>query len=357
LILTVGQEHRDPLEIDVGGGLLYAVTFSVDGEYLFSGGDDGARVWRVQDGKQVARLEAGGTVLCLAVSKDGKWIAAGTRPGDVLVWDANTYKQVCALKDGRPVNGVDFSPDSTRIVSASDSNAAVVWDIVTRERVQTFRYGEWVLAAKYSPQGNRIATAIPDSIRVYDSNDYRLLVDIKVEFIPWYGSGLRWFNDYLVVVSDGKIKQFEASTGSTVSEWPVPNTNKFSCIALPKRGRFIGCSTNRTVTFWDMATHTQLALTQHLGDIGSIALSPDDSFIAIGGRDAKIVIQSLSHIIVSTISLNCQAYHLFALVIVTRGTQSLCFVYSPRSRNQTFRSTTLRSILGSSVNSRTQKHY
>ena len=55
-MLTVGQEHRDPMEIDVGGKL-YAVTFSADGEYIFSGSDNGVQVWRVEDGKQMAIME------------------------------------------------------------------------------------------------------------------------------------------------------------------------------------------------------------------------------------------------------------------------------------------------------------
>ena len=290
------------MEIDVGWGLSDAVTFSADSEYIFTGGQDGVRVRRVGDGKQMASMQAD-SVRCLAVSKDGKWIAGGTYLGDVLVWDANTYKQVFGHReDGvHEINGVDFSPDSTRLVSASDNWTAIVWDIATGERAQTFPHKDWVIAAKYSPQGGRIATATFHSVWVYDSNDGRLLLDINARVTQWFNGGLVWFNDHLLVLSEGKIKQFEASTGSAVSEWPLPDTDQFSCIALPKQGEFIACSTKRSVTFWDMATHTRLGLIQDPQDIRSIALSPDDRFIAISGRDAKIIIQSLSRIIVSTI--------------------------------------------------------
>jgi WD40 repeat protein len=64
-----------------------------------------------------------------------------------------------------------------------------------------------------------------------------------------------------------------------------------SCIALPKHGEFIAYSTKRTVTFWDTSTHTQLGLIQHPQDIRSIALSPDDRFLAIGGEGGKITIR------------------------------------------------------------------
>jgi len=299
-MLTVGEEHRDPMEIIVGGKL-YAVTFSPDGECMFSGGDSGVQVWRVKDGKPVATMEAE-LVRCLAVSNDGRWIAAGTVPGDVHVWDAKTYNQVFVHRvHFNYVNGVDFSPDSTRLVSASSNGTAAIY-IATSKQVHMLCHDDWVFAAKYSPQGDRIAIATLHCVRVYDSNDGRLLVEIKVKLTPLLNTALVWFNNHLLVVSDGKIKQFEASTGSAVSEWPVPDTNRYSCIALPKHGEFVAYSAGPTVTLWDTATHTELGLRQHSQRIHPIALSPDSRLLAIGGEDGKITINSLSWVTVRIVS-------------------------------------------------------
>ena len=276
------------------------MTFLANGKYLLIGELEGVRVWRVEDGKQVATLEARG-VRCLAVSKDGRWIAAGTMLSDVFVWYAKTFEKIVSHREWHAyrINGIDFSPDSTRLVSASD-NKTSIWDIATGKQVQTLDHGDWVpLAAKYSPQGDRIATAPPDSVQVWDSKDGRLLVHIPVTVTPWYNTGLLWFNNHLFVVSDSKIKQLEAYTGSAVSEWPVPDSNGFSCIALPKHGKFIAYSTHRTVTFWDTATHTQLGLIQHPQDISSIAVSQDDRFLAIVGRGGKITINTLVSLVSS----------------------------------------------------------
>ena len=258
-------------------------------------------MWRVEDGKKLATLEAEG-VHCLAVSNNRRWIAAGTFRGEVFVWDAKTYKKVIWLtpEDDRSINGVDFSPDSIRLVSASNNGTASIWDTATRERVQTLDHGySLVTAAKYSPQGDRIATATRDSVRVWDSNDGRLLVDFKVIVTPSRNTGLLLLNSHLFVVSGSKIKQIEASTGSVVSEWPVPDSSRFSSIALPKHAEFIAYSTQCTVTFWDTATHIQLGFIQHPQDMRSILVSPDDRFLAIVGDDGKITINSLSRISVS----------------------------------------------------------
>ena len=192
---------------------------------------------------------------CLAVSKDGRWIAGGTMFGEVIVWDAKTFKKVFSHRDdAKNINGADFSPDSTRLISASRDGTVTIWDITSRKRVQTLEHtgSGWVTAAKYSPQGDRIATATFGSVRVWDSNNGRLL---QVGSTSLYDTGLLWFSNHLFTMSDSKIKQIEASTGSAFSEWPVSKCDHFSCIALPEHGEFIACSTRRIVTFWDTATH------------------------------------------------------------------------------------------------------
>jgi WD40 repeat protein len=356
--LTVGQEGSPLIEID-GGSNIRAVAFTANGEHLVSGNAGGVQMWRVEDGKQMATMEESG-VVCLAVSKDGRWIAAGTYSGDVFVWGANTYEKVISHReDSRTIYGVDFSPDSTRLVSVSGNGTASIGDIATPtgKRVQTLDVGDWVQAAKYSPQGDRIATTTYNSVRVWDSNDGRLLVDIKVMVTPWFNNGLLWSNNFLFVVSDSKIKRFEASTGSAVSEWPVPDSINLSCIARPKHGKFIAYSTQRTVTFWDTTTHTQLGFIQCPQGMRSISVSPDDRFLAIGGQTGKINIHSLSHISVSFSRWIMVYINNFLAPIVFPCDSIPLSHIPPHSRNRTFATTTLCSILGSTINSQTRKHY
>jgi len=232
-MLTVGQVQSP-------------VTFAANGEYFVSGGTDGVRVWRMEDGELMATIKAE-HVQCVAFSQDGKRIAAGTYNGDVMVLDAKIYKHKCTTwQTNDVIRGIDISPDSTRLVVFGD-HTATVWDIATRERcVGPLRHEDYVLAAKYSPEGDRIATATRKSVRVYDVADGRLLVDVSVNVAPWYNTGLLWFNDHLLVMSDSGIKQMDASTGSQIWEWPVPSVSNPVCIAIPKHGQLIAYSANCT---------------------------------------------------------------------------------------------------------------
>ena len=271
------------------------MTFTANGEYLVSGGDDGVRVWQVKDGEQVATMQAK-DVRCVAVSKDdGNFIAVGSLWGDVLVWDTGTYEQFFADKIPHQsvIYDVDFAPNSSRLVSANNANhTAVIWDIGARKKVQTLdHHGQSVEAAKYSPQGDRIATAGLESVQVSDSDDGQLLVEMKAGPSPW--RGLRWFNNYLFVKTwDSKIKKIDESTGLTLSEWSVPHEG-LSYVALPQHGKFIAYSTKDNITFWDTLTHTQLGFISRSTERRSIAFSPDHR-LAIVSREKNIIIKTLS---------------------------------------------------------------
>ena len=278
------------------------MTFSANGEHLLSGGLSqnvcNVQVWRVQDGRRVATIKAK-SVVCLAVNL--KWIAGATQWGEVLVWDPETHEIVWKHKeDSSPIEAVDFSPDSTKLVSGSRNGTATIWDVASGEKIRTLQYKHSELrAAKYSSDGDRIATATSQSVHVWDSSNGQSLVDIPGGVSSFYNNGLRWFNNHIFVVSYSTIKQLDASTGSTVCEWPVSNSDNYSCIVVPRHGKFIAYSTSRSVTFWNTSTHLQIGLVKHTENICSIALSPDNGSLAIGGCYGTIITESLPHFIVS----------------------------------------------------------
>ena len=346
-MLIAKQEYSRIIDINTGDSV-WALRFTANDEYLVSGGNASVRVWRVKDGSPVTTLRTKQgpplkNVECVAVSKDGKFIAAGSIDCDVVVWNATTYKDVFAGKvtgSTSTIQDVDFSPDSTRLISANgDNNTATVWDIAAGKKVHTLSlsHDQSVLAAKYSPQGDRIATATRRSVRVWDSNDGQLLVDVEVGLSP--RQGLLWFNSHLYVkTNDSKIRQIDASTGSTISEWSVPSAN--SCIALPLHGQFIAYATKDNVTLWDTSTHTQHGLILHKSIRPSITFSPNDRLLAIVSQERRVVIKALS------------------LVEVRPCTNKFPFlICTPYTRNWKFGLKTLRLMRGNTVGWRRRRSY
>ena len=235
--------------------------------------------------------------MCLAVSNDGHWIAGGIFWGDVIVWDANTYKEKYRWRT-EIVSELDLSPDATRLVTAW-KDKATIWDVATGNEVRRLVDEDSIEAVKYSSEGDRIATVTRHHVRVWDSEDGRVMYEIKVSCRDQVS--LVWGYNLLFVASTDTVWKIKRSN---VSEWSIPETNETSCTTLQSRGEFVVAATSRVIRFWDISTHAQLPPIQHSQDRRSITLSPDDQFIAIAGKDGKITIKQLSHISVS-ISCRC----------------------------------------------------
>ena len=291
--------------IETGGNRpIYSVAFHPDGMHLLSGNKDGVRRWRVADGLEVGNRIEMDIVNAISVSRDGKWIVCGTEKG-ASVWDAKIREKAIAVEGAEDVNAVDISPESTRFATAAgghdDNKAASIWNIITGERlVGPLQHDNCIIGIKFSPNGEHIATAIVNrSIHVLDSRNGDQLITIKTD-IPgsWPSTPLAWSNNgqQVFAASRGrKTKSFDVSTGSQLAE-SEPEEAPGISIDLATNGKFLaqGISGDRSISFCDTSTLTRIGPDSQY--IYSIALSPDCSHVATGGRDGNITIRNLNNI-------------------------------------------------------------
>ncbi|KAK1926929.1 putative general transcriptional repressor [Papiliotrema laurentii] len=127
---------------------IYSLDFSRDGRFLVSGsGDKSARIWDIEKGVCVFDLriedflhndhgpiDAG--ITSVALSPDGKLVAAGSLDTMVRVWNVQTGQQVERLKGHKDsVYSVAFSPDGKCLVSGSLDRTLRVWDLTGTKKV------------------------------------------------------------------------------------------------------------------------------------------------------------------------------------------------------------------------------
>ncbi|KAF8550392.1 WD40 repeat-like protein, partial [Imleria badia] len=237
-------------------------------------------------------MDAGGEVFSIAVSRDGKWIVSGTERGFVTVWNAESHEKVNEFAGhGDRVGAVDVSPGGTRIATGSKDKSASIWLLSTGERlVGWLKHDHWVAAVKFSPDGYLIATATwnTDSVRIYNSQDGRLLFDIPIQPVGSTLNGsLSWSRDskqLFALSHDGNIICLDASTGDSLSTWPIHKSNNPRCISLASNGVFIAASGDSSVSFWNTTTREQIGpVVKHAHDIWSMALSANYDLV-VGGE-------------------------------------------------------------------------
>ena len=171
-------------------------------------------VWDAITGQERLNFDVGTSAYSVALSPDGKWLAAGTAKGNLHIWnaatgqperiipkytrshiafssdsqrvafagnDSATHVRVCDVTTGKDVlvlkghSGivwrVCYSPDGTRIASASGDGTVKVWDASTGSELVTLREHNGLIdAVSFRPDGKQIATGGSDgTIKIWDA--------------------------------------------------------------------------------------------------------------------------------------------------------------------------------------------
>ncbi|KAF9118994.1 wD repeat domain, partial [Mortierella sp. 14UC] len=156
-----------------------SVAFSSTGNRLVSGSDDGTvRLWDLSrrdastgDASTERYLEtlkyegASCSMVSVAISSSGRWVAAGGEDTVVRVWetDNHTGSPHATLRGHRDVvNCVAFSPDNIYLASGGNDGTIRIWNIATSEEERVIEHGGSVKCLAYSPSGEQLASGGDD---------------------------------------------------------------------------------------------------------------------------------------------------------------------------------------------------
>ena len=153
------------------GGGVNSVSFSPDGRILASGGctdkiidfqcmQGEIRLWDVEGGQLLVEpiLAHTASVLSLAFSPDGRFLASSDIAGEIRLWDVETWQS-----QGKPltghiigVNSVAFSPDGHILASGSNDGTIHLWDVETGQQLGEPLIGHTgrVYSVVFNPDGS-----------------------------------------------------------------------------------------------------------------------------------------------------------------------------------------------------------
>ena len=128
----------NPLNLTGGENEVAALAVSGDGRYLAAGtgyvnrpGE--VRVWTIPDHKEVLVYATAQGVATVAFSRDGKYLASCGYEGQAVVREFPSGKVVCVL----PLDGaarLSFAPDGETLVTVTESRTIKVWNTATAAR-------------------------------------------------------------------------------------------------------------------------------------------------------------------------------------------------------------------------------
>jgi WD40 repeat protein/serine/threonine protein kinase len=249
------------------GANVVGVAFSSDKRTLASGSwDRTVKLWDLQSPAadsltELRTIPCAERVTGIALSPDGRLLAAGQNNG-IALYDPATGKEVAPFKPTpAPVPAVAFSPDSRHLVSAGASDPAIkVWDQAGAKRLLEIRhYSNPNASVAFSPDGRRVASPGRDQAAAGPT--------VKVWDVDW----------------DAKTyKEFRTLRGHVGYVWKV---------TFSPDGRYLASgSWDSTIKVWDLEAPESaepVTLRGHAGFIHGLAFSPDGRRLASASGSAR----------------------------------------------------------------------
>ncbi|MEV5414187.1 protein kinase [Thermopolyspora sp. NPDC052614] len=277
------------------GTSVMCVAVTPDGRQVVSGAWDGKiRVWDVATGKLTAQFnDRKDYIEGLSVSPDGRLLISvgGVRDTKGKVWNLAQRKTT-----GKTVIGsvfAEFSPDGAEFVTGSGYEWARLWRTSDRGQIgAAMRHGILAKGAAFSPDGRVLAVASWDNtVRLWNAANASSLGRLtghkdEVNVVTFLGPRLLASAGY-----DKVVRIWDVTTRKAVGSPLKGPTTLINTVAHTPQGGILACGEdNGLVWMWNATTRRRLGEPLNTsGQIKQILFTPDGrTLVVASGNDIQL---------------------------------------------------------------------
>ena len=310
-------EDVEPQVLDGHSKLIRGLAFTSDGSRLLSASSDGsARVWDVsgrgpavvldqarqeklptwmQTQGWVATSDAHWKMGCAFLPK-GDQILVADVAGRVRMHDARTGRELQGFEEaGGPIWSLAISPDGRSLAAAGyRSNMVYLWDVASGKKRRDLRgHTNRLWSVAFSSDGRLLASAAADrTVRVWDAVNGQLQsqIDVPAEF-PWLIAFSPDSRSLAVATDDCRVRLWDVAT-SRQQEPLARHASTIRAFAFFPDGKSLASGgDDGTVKIWGLATRQERATLRAGGaSIWSLSVSRDGRTVAGGDNTGRVTV-------------------------------------------------------------------
>jgi WD40 repeat protein/tRNA A-37 threonylcarbamoyl transferase component Bud32 len=276
-------ETKNRVPLKGHGNVVNLLTFSKDGKWLLSAGQDAVVIrWDVKTGQLNLRLSLPPGVRCVALSPDGQHVLSGHVDKMLRLWNLDPRQEHHLEGHTALVDCVAFSPDGSRAVSGSQGDGSVrLWHVEQGKQLQ-----QCVLSGgndhglAFTPNGERVVCS-HGIIRLLDANTLAFVG--RADPGPMTGLALSPNNHHaLVLGGDNILRLWDLETGKQVRA-PSGHAAAVKSVAFAPDGHhLLSGSHDGNVALWDLESRSSVGGFGTPNSVRSVAISPDGKHALTG---------------------------------------------------------------------------
>jgi eukaryotic-like serine/threonine-protein kinase len=244
-------------------GRVHGVAVSRDGAFALSGGQDkSVRLWSIETGHELRRLEHDGPVYAAALAADGRRGLSGSADKTVRLWDFGSEHDVGVRRlDGHTaaVLTVMFAPGDELALSGSADRTIRVWDAATGQPAGLPLVHESAVVAITSIGANGILAGCEDgSLWLWDLKSRQRVRKLKapgpILCVAASPLGRRALSGH----ADGVLVVWDLDLGAEIGRM-IGHSDLIRCVAaLPDGQRALAGSQFGNLILWDIDSQREL---------------------------------------------------------------------------------------------------